>query len=244
MHIIPFTPAGRSAITEFFRACGRGTAERLLEDQGHSASLPFADKPRDHPRWFCDGAHRAAGAPWLEWRVRAVLLSLSLTLTAACGEAGDGAAQASEPGVLIGRFRAASETARLATGDVSIERGGLIFDRGVTLYTRLLDPRSAHERIARDGDSYAAAAIGSSDLIIELRRVTDQALSGDTQSLCGADRPGYVALAYEERAANVTLLVFAGDEPPGPRATQSRLCATFAYAAHDGARTRQGVVLQ
>jgi hypothetical protein len=39
-------------------------------------------------------------------------------------------------------------------------------------------------------------------------------------------------------------MVFAGEEPPGPQATQSRLCAIFTYAAPDGARTREGVVLR
>jgi hypothetical protein len=38
-------------------------------------------------------------------------------------------------------------------------------------------------------------------------------------------------------------LVFSGEEPPGPDATQSRLCLTLGFAARDGARTRQGVVL-
>jgi hypothetical protein len=62
--------------------------------------------------------------------------------------------------------------------------------------------------------------------------------------LCGGERPQYVALAYEARATSVKLLVFAGDEPPGPEATRSRICASFAYAAPSGARTRQGVVLR
>ncbi len=61
--------------------------------------------------------------------------------------------------------------------------------------------------------------------------------------LCGATRPHYIALAYAPRATSVTMIVFSGDEPPGPDATQSRICATFAYVAPDGARTREGVVL-
>jgi hypothetical protein len=86
--------------------------------------------------------------------------------------------------------------------------------------------------------------LGPAELAVELRRVTEQIVSEGARGVCGEVRPAYVALAYDERATAVTLLVFTGDEPPGPNATQSELCATFAYAAPDGARTRQGVLLR
>lgn len=175
-----------------------------------------------------------------------VLFLAALWLMTACSSEpqsrGDGEAAAAQR-TLSGEFRALSQTARVATGDVSIERGGVIFEKGVVLYTRTIETRSAHERMARDGDSYAAAAVGPSDLIVELRRVTDQTLGRYARSPCGEEAPEYIALAYDEPAASVTLLVFAGEEPPSPSATQSRLCVTLAYAARDGARTRQGVVL-
>jgi hypothetical protein len=163
---------------------------------------------------------------------------------AACGETqASNAPQHAAADVLVGQYNAASNTAREATGAVSIERGGLLFAKGVVLYTRTLNPRSGLERIARDGQSYATIATAPADLTIELRRVTEQAITGNAQGLCGDAAPGYVALAYGERANTVTVLVFAGDEPPGPNATQSRLCATLAYTAPGGARTSQGVVL-
>lgn len=176
--------------------------------------------------------------------MRALLVTVLLAALAACGDEGN-AADARQPGpaTLTGEYAPASATARAATGGVSIERAGMIFERGIVLYTRTLNPRSGIERIARDGDSYATLAVAPADLTIELRRVTEQALSSGAQGLCGVATPAYVALAYAERAQTVTLLVFAGDEPPGPNATQSRLCATLAYAAPDGARTSQGVVL-
>jgi hypothetical protein len=175
--------------------------------------------------------------------MRAVLVTAMLAGLAACSDAGGADRDVhAGPATLTGHYVAASNTAR-ATGDVSIERGGLLFAGGVVLYTRTLNPRSGMERIARDGDSYATAAVIPTDLTIELRRVTEQVLSADGESLCGDAQPGYVALAYGERAANVTILVFAGDEPPGPNATQSRLCATLAYALPSGARSSQGVVL-
>lgn len=176
--------------------------------------------------------------------MRALFVCMLMALLAGCGEAPDGSANAAEPAVLTGEYRAASDTARQITGDVSIERAGLIFARGVVLYTRVLEPRRGVDVISTSGDSYAAAALGPADLRVELRRVTQQTVPEGREGLCGELAPAYVALAFEERATTVALLVFAGDEPPSPRATQSHLCATFAYAAPDGARTRQGVLLQ
>src|SRR5690606_6869247 len=102
---------------------------------------------------------------------------------------------------------------------------------------------SGLERIARDCESYANVVVAPSDLTIELRRLTEQSLSSGALGLCGAVKPSYVALAYAERARPITAPKFAGEEPPGPNATQSRLCATLAYVAPGGARTSQGVVL-
>jgi hypothetical protein len=175
--------------------------------------------------------------------MRILIAAALCAALAACDQGAQGEAEASVPDTIVGEFRAASETAREATGNVSIERGGLIFDRGVVLYTRALNPRAAHERIARDGDSYAAVLVSSGELPIELRRITEQTLTGGAQGLCGDDRPTYVAIANEERSSYLIVLVFSGDEPPGPDATESQLCARFKYAAPDGARTREGVVL-
>lgn len=172
------------------------------------------------------------------------LAALLFVALAACGQtpaAREDAESAYQP--LDGRYEAASDTALHFTGGVAIERAGLMFDKGAILYTRVLEPRRGYDVIARGGDSYAAVAVGPGDLVVELRRVTGQTLREGAPSLCGEERPQYVALAYEPRAASVTMLVFSGEEPPGPRATQSRLCATYGYSAPEGARTRAGVVL-
>lgn len=164
----------------------------------------------------------------------------------ACGAppSADTDSQSVEPSVLMGRYLAASETAQARTGEVSIERGGLAFASGAVLYTRVLAPRNNYERMARDGATYAAAALGAPDMIVELRRVVEQRLGEGVAGLCEGETPAYVALAYGPRATSVTLLAFSGDEPPGPNATRSRLCGTFVYVAPDGARTRQGVLLR
>ena len=178
--------------------------------------------------------------------MRRFLPAAAFLLIAACTDAGStqNAPAAPAPATLTGRYRALSGTAQSITGSVTIEHGGLIFDNGAVIYTRTLNPRRGGDLIARNGDSYAAVAVGPGELTIELRRVREQALTGGAQGLCGPQTPTYVALAYQERATAVTILVFSGEEPPGPQATQTQLCATFAYAAPDGARTRQGVVLQ
>jgi hypothetical protein len=172
-----------------------------------------------------------------------VIAALLALAAASCAPAPAGEAAASETVAIQGVYRAASATARSITGNMSIERGGLMFDRGVILYTRTLEPRRGSDRTAQDGDSYAAIVVGPSDLLVELRRVTEQTLSEGAEGLCGDDEPGYAALVYEERATAVTVVVFAGEEAPSPTATQSRLCGTFEYHAPDGARTSEGVVL-
>jgi hypothetical protein len=176
--------------------------------------------------------------------MRVLLVLVLLTALAACGaRASRGEAEAAEPAALTGRFNAASDTARSLTGGVAIAREGMSFDRGAMLATRDIGLRHGWELIARDGDTFAAAAVGPGDLAVELRRVSSsQALRG-APTLCGARAPSYVAIAYAPQRSDVTLLVFAGDEQPGPEATRSIFCGAFGYAAPTGARTREGVVL-
>ncbi|MEZ5996236.1 MAG: hypothetical protein R3C25_10830 [Hyphomonadaceae bacterium] len=171
----------------------------------------------------------------MRWRLAIFLVAM----LAACG----GRPPAAPAPALSGDFKASSNTARGITGDIFIARAGLTFANGVVLYTRTLSARTGGDLIARNGDSYAAAALGPGALRVELRHVNEQYVPEGVVGLCGAERPQYVALAYEERATSVTLLVFAGEEPPGPEALRTRVCASFRYHAPNGARTREGVVL-
>ena len=96
-----------------------------------------------------------------------VAASLVLLFLSSCGESGAPITSGTEVAAgpiqpLLGAFKAQSETAHAVTGDVAIERAGLIFDNGVTLYTRELNARRGHDLIKRDGESYAAAAVGPS----------------------------------------------------------------------------------
>lgn len=175
---------------------------------------------------------------------------LAILALAGCGNTADPVSRAEAhvtPAPLMGAYKAQSETARAVTGNVRIERAGLAFANGVTLYTRELNPRRGHDLIARGGESYAAAVVGASDVVVELRRVNQQVIAADASAIHGvcesAEPPRYVAIVYEPPAHNVTLIVFTGDEAPGPDATQSRVCAVYGFTAPEGARTREGVVL-
>jgi hypothetical protein len=179
--------------------------------------------------------------------MRIPAVALSLLVLAACGEAiapqPEPLAAAEHVSMLSGDYKPSSNTARAITGGIVIQRGGVSFGNGVILYTRTLNPRRGGDLIAKHGDSYAATVLGPANLAVELRRVTEQVVPTGAIGLCGAAAPQYVALIHDERATTVTLLVFSGEEPPGPQAMQSRVCASFRYAAPEGARTREGVVL-
>lgn len=180
--------------------------------------------------------------------MRFAAISLLLLALSACSQAApdsDAATVPPEPPreTLGGDYKPSSNTARAITGAMVVQRGGVTFANGVVLYTRTLEPRRGGDLIAKNGDSYAGAVVGAGSLNIELRRVTEQVVPVGVVGLCGVEAPQYVALAYDERATTVSLLVFSGAEPPGSDAMSSRVCARFGYKAPEGARTREGVVL-
>jgi hypothetical protein len=169
-------------------------------------------------------------------RLRFLLAALAL---AACSEA---PAARNETRPLV--FNALSETARSFTGDVTMQAGRLIFAKGAALATRPLARREPAEPMAQGAPSFAAAALGPPDIVVEVRSVTGQTLAQGAPSLCPTGgAPTYVALIYSQRSTHVTLMVFNGAEPPGQSASKSWLCATYVYIAPDGVRTRQGVLL-
>lgn len=170
-------------------------------------------------------------------------LAFAATLGACDAHAPQGDAEAAVPAGLTGRYNASSDTARSLTGGVVISRDGMAFEKGAMLETHRVGLHHGWDLISRDGDTFAAAAVGPSDLSVELRRIrSSQSLRG-APNICGGRPPSYVAITYEAQRADVRLLVFTGDEPPGPEATRSTLCGAFGYAAPSGARTREGVVL-
>jgi hypothetical protein len=175
--------------------------------------------------------------------MRAGILILVFAL-AACGQLPVSAPreQAAVTRALV--FNATSETARSFTGDVTLDGPRLSFAKGAALVTQPLARREPAEPIAQGGPSFAAAALGPPDIVVEVRSVTAQSLAQGAPSLCpSGGSPTFIALIYGQRSTRVTLMVFNGDEPPGPSASKSFLCATYVYTAPDGVRTRQGVLL-
>lgn len=149
---------------------------------------------------------------------------------AACSAAPPPAAEAEPP--LMGRLVAASPEAAVRAGDVQVERGGLVFDKGVTLYTRVLRERRATEAVAQGGESYAALALARVDAEVELRRVTSQTRVPEGASFCANNAaPTYVAFVHDAAKTEATLIVFSGIDAPGPQARDSTICGAFAYRA-------------
>lgn len=181
---------------------------------------------------------RLAGAAASVRRMRLMLLVACAGLLLGCGEV------RSEGSSLSGRFVAASDSAHALTGNVVIVGGVINFATGEAVRTNFLARRRGGDLMAATGASFAGAALAASDAPVELLRVAGQEGAADAPSVCGGDAMAYVALVRDSRTAGVTLLAFAGEEPPGPRAKQSRLCGAYRYVAPDGARTRQGVLLQ
>jgi hypothetical protein len=162
--------------------------------------------------------------------MRPSLLCMALAL-AACAPAPPAVQTAAQESASVPRA-AVSANAISVTGGLTIERGGLVFAHGATLYTRLLNPRRPTDAISLGGASYAATAGNSLAAAVEFRRVTHQDIrSGarNREGLCGVGvAPSYVALLEDSRG--LSLLVFTGDAPPGPEATGARICAVYAYA--------------
>jgi hypothetical protein len=174
--------------------------------------------------------------------MRALVLILALAL-GACEQA---PAVAPHGGSARGGwlYTAASETARSFTGAVNIERNALVFAKGALVRTSTIARRGAAEPISQGGPSFAAAALGPPDTIVELRAIEGLRMAQGAPSLCPNNaQPTYVGLAYSQRGAQVTLLIFSGSEAPGQSAEKTWLCATYVYTAPDGVRTRQGVLL-
>lgn len=160
--------------------------------------------------------------------MRACLIPLMLVAAflSACSDARNaGEVEAAAPPALLGEYSAASEAAR-TLGDVGIERAGLIFASGAVLYTRTLEPRAGGDRTSRDGASYAALA-GGDVAQVELRRVVSASAA---EGFCEGREPSFAALAHAPGRSSFTLLVFAGDDPPGPNAEAISLCGRYAYA--------------
>jgi hypothetical protein len=170
------------------------------------------------------------------------LLISSLLFLAACGQqapelpppplADDAPAATETPtaapqALAVGPLGATSTTAMGITGALTITPAALHFEKGFAAQTEFMAIVPATNIISDDGESFAAAAPGPVTLRMELRRI----VGGAPAQLCGADSTAtFVALASDEPLTGLTLIVFSGQDAPGPTAQNSAVCATYSYA--------------
>jgi hypothetical protein len=133
----------------------------------------------------------------------------------------------------FGPLIAVSNTAMSITGDVMVEPGRIVLAKGITLETEALGARDATNDINARGESYAQMAPGPTSLGVELRRVVNEVVTGDTPNgggLCGAGvTTTYIALVGDTPLTALTLIAFSGAEAPAPEANDSAVCGTFMY---------------
>ncbi|MDZ4693182.1 hypothetical protein, partial [Terricaulis sp.] len=72
--------------------------------------------------------------------MRIVLAAALLAALAGCSEAPSQTAKPASSVMPRGPYNAASASAQQLTGNMRIERAGMLFDSGITLFTRTLDP--------------------------------------------------------------------------------------------------------
>lgn len=174
--------------------------------------------------------------------MRALVIS-SAILLAACGQqptelpepppaqqilpAAEEANPAPAQALTTGQMGAMSTTAMSITGAATFKADAIEFENGFAAQTEFLEIVSATNPIKADGESFAAAAPGPTDLRIEIRRIAGEA----PPQLCGGPNPAtYIAIASDEPLTALTLMVFSGTDAPGPSAQDSTICAIFSYA--------------
>jgi hypothetical protein len=125
-----------------------------------------------------------------------------------------------------GYWRAASNTARSITGDVSLSDEKLVIDFSGYTIAKIRALRSAELSAAFDADSSAG---GSGNLYRLNVPATKRLLHKNT--LCGTDDTEWMATYVAGRS--LQLAFFSGDRPPvltlQALSDSSDLCGTFAY---------------
>ena len=115
--------------------------------------------------------------------MRIVLAAALLAALAGCSEAPSQTAEPASSVMPRGPYNAASASAQQLTGNMRIERAGMLFDSGITLFTRTLDPLrgtgvadiGAEALLERAGDGLVQEVILATNFTAE-GEVTAQAL--------------------------------------------------------------------
>ncbi|HVZ99850.1 MAG TPA: hypothetical protein VG841_06005 [Caulobacterales bacterium] len=147
-----------------------------------------------------------------------------------------------EPAVVRQQWRAVSQAARGAVGNlrVSIEgvRGGPVvfaFANGVTIRAQPINVAPSDQRSGVDGQSFAAVLGGDPRVDTHLYRVLEENISRSAgQGLCGAQHTRHLAVSeFVDSAGRWVFKVaaFKGERPPGGSGEDPQLCTAFAYTA-------------
>ncbi len=147
-----------------------------------------------------------------------------------------------EPAVARSQWRAASDTARRASGNlrVSLEgaRGGPVifaFANGITVRGQPYAEVEADSRSGVGGQSFAAVLAGDPRVNAYLYRVLDENVTASAASggLCGETRTRYMAVSEFVDGTGrwvFKIAAFRGDRPP-PGNGDPQLCNAYAFTA-------------
>jgi len=139
-----------------------------------------------------------------------------------------------------GAFAPVSDTAESGPGDLTFafagfgRPGALQFSRGLVLQTRPLSQPGIAQAYGRDGPETWGDLLGLPETAqIEVRQVTASAAPSGAAPLCPGGAPTHVVIGVRpglDHPGSIALALFAGEEPPGPKARASTACGVFDYA--------------
>jgi hypothetical protein len=146
-----------------------------------------------------------------------------------------------EPAVARSQWRAASDSARTATGNLRVSllerRGGPVvfaFATGITVRAQPYAQVDSDSRSGVGGQSYAAVLGGDPRVSAYLYRVQDENITASAQrGLCGEDRTRYLAVSeFVDGSGRWVFKVaaFKGDGQPAP-GESPEVCNAYAYTA-------------
>ena len=164
--------------------------------------------------------------------MRAVLAALAVTLAACAPPAPATESAAPAPPALSGSFEAMSNTATAITGNLDVQLDVLSFGKGFRIEGGRIDTALGPDTdLSAGGGTIADGSGNTSVQTVELRRIDLVRVAADAPDphLCGGVAATHVILANGTDALSV--LVFSGEDAPGPNAHDTQLCGIFNYAA-------------
>ncbi len=161
----------------------------------------------------------------------AIAILAALTLAACTQPAAPTEAAAPAPPALTGAFEAMSNTATAITGNLDVQPDVLSFGKGFRIEGGRIDTALGPDTdLSAIGGTIADGSGNRTIQTVELRRIDLVRVAADAPNptLCGGLAATHVILANGTDALSV--LVFSGEDAPGPSAHDTQLCGIFNYA--------------